>query len=125
MEGHPMHVLFDGFWWIDGPTSNAQVMREFVLAWEREFPDDEMTLAVPRRAISVVRQHVPSRVALVPTSIGPHGVSAIVELPFVSKRVGADVTIVHNFTPLFGRAGVFVHDFMFVTSPEWFTRLER
>lgn len=120
-----MHVLFDGFWWVDGPVSNAQVMREFVLAWEREFPEDEITVAVPRRALEIVRESVPARVRLAGTTIGPHGVSAIVELPFVARRVGADVMLVHNFTPLFGKAAVFVHDFMFVTNPEWFTASER
>jgi glycosyltransferase involved in cell wall biosynthesis len=39
--------------------------------------------------------------------------------------VRADLTITHNFTPAVGRSAVFVHDVMFQTSPEWFTRPER
>lgn len=120
-----MHVLFDGFWWVAGPVSNAQVMREFVLAWEREFPDDRLTVAVPKREAEIVRAQLHGRVALVTTTMSPQGISAIVELPFIAKRVGADVTLAHNFTPLFGDAAVFVHDFMFMTNPEWFTRSER
>ena len=57
--------------------------------------------------------------------MSPQGISAIVELPFVARRARADVTITHNFTPAFGPAGVFIHDYMFLTRPEWFTRTER
>ncbi|MCU1584109.1 MAG: hypothetical protein JWM49_665 [Microbacteriaceae bacterium] len=120
-----MRILFDGFWWVTGPVSNKQVMREFVLAWEREFPDDELILAVPRSDLTAVRGQVPGRIRLVATTLRPQGISAIVELPFVARRLGVDVTIVHNFTPLFGASAVFVHDLMFVTSPQWFTAKER
>lgn len=121
----PVHVLFDGFWWVNGPVSNKQVMREFILAWEREFPGDELTVAVPRRDVDAVRSELPARVNLVGTVLRPQGISAIAELPFIARRIGADATLAHNFTPLFGPAAVFVHDFMFVTNPEWFTLRER
>jgi glycosyltransferase involved in cell wall biosynthesis len=121
----PVRVLFDGFWWVHGPVSNKQVMREFVLAWEREFPQDELAIAVPRRDIDTVRAQLPARVRVMATRLRPQGISAIAELPFIARKIRADVTLSHNFTPLFGRAAVFVHDFMFVTNPEWFTRKER
>lgn len=120
-----MRVLFDGFWWVRGPVSNRQVLREFIFAWVREFPDDELIVAVRRRDRAAARAELPATVTVVGTRLSPQGVSAIVELPFVAKRVMADFTITHNFTPAFGRAGVFVHDYMFLTSPEWFTRKER
>ncbi|WP_395245675.1 glycosyltransferase family 4 protein [Agromyces sp. MMS24-K17] len=120
-----MRILFDGFWWAEGPVSNRQVMREFVLAWEARFPEDEVVLAVRNRDLDVVRADVPARIELVGTRLSPQGVSAIVELPWLARRVGADLTLTHNFTPAFGRSAVFVHDFMFLTSPEWFTFPER
>jgi glycosyltransferase involved in cell wall biosynthesis len=120
-----MRILFDGFWWIDGPVSNRQVMREFILAWEREFPDDELVVAVPSGDLAAVRPQLPDRVGLVGTRIHQQGLSAILELPFVARRLRADLTLTHNFTPLFGRSAVFVHDLMFVTNPEWFTLPER
>lgn len=120
-----MRVLFDGFWWVNGPVSNKQVMKEFVLAWEREFPNDELVLAVPRGDLTEIRRELPSRIDLVGTRLRPQGISAIVELPFIARRVHADVTVAHNFTPLFGRSAVFVHDLMFIDHPEWFTGRER
>lgn len=120
-----MRVLFDAFWWMAGPVSNRQVMREFVLAWEREFPQDRMTLAVPAVSVGAVRSEVPSRVEIVATRLRPQGVSAILELPVLAHRLGVDVIFTHNFTPLCGRSAVFVHDLMFVEHPKWFTRSEQ
>lgn len=120
-----MRVLFDGFWWVRGPVSNRQVLREFILAWAKEYPDDDLIVAVRRRDRDVARAELPSGVAVAGTRLSPQGISAIAELPFVARQVRADVTITHNFTPAFGPAGVFVHDYMFLTAPEWFTRKER
>ncbi|WP_447522691.1 glycosyltransferase family 4 protein [Salinibacterium sp. NYA9b] len=120
-----MRVLFDGFWWVRGPASNRQVLREFVWAWLREFPDDEVSVAVPRASIDTARSELPASADVVGTRLRPQGVSAIVELPFIAKRLHADVTITHNFTPAFGHSAVFIHDYMFLTSPEWFTLKER
>ncbi|MCU1543738.1 MAG: hypothetical protein JWM50_1603 [Microbacteriaceae bacterium] len=120
-----MRILFDGFWWQNGPVSNGQVMRQFVLAWEQEFPHDELVVAVPRSDVAKVRGQLPNRVRLVATRLRPQGISAIVELPFIARKIAADAMVVHNFTPAFGRAAVFIHDFMFMSNPEWFTLKER
>ncbi|WP_341953229.1 glycosyltransferase family 1 protein [Salinibacterium sp. TMP30] len=120
-----MRVLFDGFWWARGPASNRQVLREFIWAWEREFPQDELTVAVRRASADIARSELPDRVTVVGTRLKPHGISTIVELPFIARRMHADVTITHNFTPAFGACAVFIHDYMFLTSPEWFTLKER
>ena len=120
-----MRVLFDGFWWGRGPVSNRQVLREFILAWAKEYPEDDVIVAVRRRDRKVARAELPAAVAIAGTRLSPQGISAIAELPFVARRVRADVTITHNFTPAFGRAAVFVHDYLFLTAPEWFTRKER
>ena len=120
-----MRILFDGFWWSDGPHSNRQVMRAFVLHWEREFGDDELTVAVRWQHLEEARAELPARVQLVGTRLWPQGLSTIVELPWLARREKADLCLTHNFTPLFGRSLVFVHDMLFVTAPQWFTRTER
>lgn len=120
-----MRVLFDGFWWGSGPVSNRQVMREFIWAWESEFPGDELVVAVRRRDLDTARTELADRVEIVGTRLAPQGLSAICELPWLARRHGADLTLTHNFTPASGRSAVFIHDFMFLTSPQWFTRKER
>jgi glycosyltransferase involved in cell wall biosynthesis len=120
-----MRILFDGYWWIHGPVSNQEVMREFILAWERLFPDDELVVTIPRGDVALARTTLPARIRIVGVRLRPQGVSAILEVPFIARRLRVDRIVTHNFTPLFGRSAVFVHDFMFVNHPEWFTRAER
>lgn len=118
-------VLFDGFWWAEGPVSNREVMKELILSWERCFPADQLIVAARSAHIDVVRADLPARVRLVGTRVPQHGLSAMFELPLVARRANADVTVTHNFAPVFGRSAVFVHDLIFVTHPEWFTMPER
>ena len=120
-----MRVLLDGFWWRQGPHANRQVLRELVLGWIRAFPSDDLVLAVQRSDQASVSQELSERVEVVPTRLRPQGLSAMVELPLIARRVHADVTLTHNFAPWFGRSSVFVHDLMFETNPEWFTWAER
>lgn len=120
-----MKVLFDGHWWVNGPASNREVLKQIVLTWSRDYTDDQIVLAVPRRHVGAVRNELGKDVKVVPTRLSPHGVSAILELPFLNLRHKADVMIAHNFAPAFGPSVVFVHDFLFLTNPEWFTFAER
>jgi glycosyltransferase involved in cell wall biosynthesis len=119
-----MRVLLDGHWWAEGPTSNRQVQRELILAWERSFPYDDLVVTVPRKAREQARAELPARVQVRGTWLWPHGLSVVLELPVIARRVRADLVVSHNFTPLVGRSAVFVHDVLFVTNPEWFTRSE-
>jgi glycosyltransferase involved in cell wall biosynthesis len=120
-----MRILIDAYWWVEGPLSNRQVMREFVFAWATVFPADELILAVPRRHRGLATADVPPGVELVTTRLRPHGVAAILETNRLAKRSGADVALNQNFAPLRGRSAVFLHDVLFQTNPEWFTRAER
>jgi glycosyltransferase involved in cell wall biosynthesis len=120
-----VRILFDGFWWTAGPHSNRQVMREFILHWERAFADDELVVAVRRQHLATARAELPSRVRVVATLLWPHGISNLIELPWLAHREKAGLCLAHNFTPLWGHSLVFVHDLMFVTAPQWFTWRER
>jgi glycosyltransferase involved in cell wall biosynthesis len=79
---------------------------------------------VPARDVDEARTQLPARMHIVPTHVRPQGVSAIIELPAIGRRLDVDVIVTHNFTPLFGKSAVFVHDLMFVAHPEWFTAKE-
>ena len=67
----------------------------------------------------------PGTTARRPRACGPTGSRRSSHYPRLARRVGADVIVTHNFTPWSGRSAVFVHDVMFQTNPEWFTRPER
>ncbi|MCH1882706.1 glycosyltransferase [Agrococcus sp. ARC_14] len=113
-----MRVLFDGYWWADGPAANRTVQREILLAWRRAFPEDQVAVALRRGADA---DGLPAGVGVRRTALWPQGVSNALEL----GGSGADLVIAHNFAPLTGTSAVFVHDAMFVDHPEWFSRAER
>jgi glycosyltransferase involved in cell wall biosynthesis len=121
----PLRVLFDGYWWSFGPMSNRQVQREFVLTWLRLFPTDELSIAVKSNEVAAVQAEFGSALVVAGTHLSPQGVSAVAELPFIARRLRADMTVTHNFTPFFGKSAVFIHDFLFLSNPEWFTWKER
>jgi glycosyltransferase involved in cell wall biosynthesis len=125
ISGAGLRLLFDGNWWVRGPISNRSVQRAFIHAWARCFPEDELLVAVPAADAGAARDELASAAEVVPTHLSPQGLSAIVELPLLARRHRAELTLTHNFTPLVGRSAVFVHDFLFLSNPEWFTRKER
>lgn len=122
-----MKVLFDAFWWVEGPTANRTVMRDMVFAWAREFPGDQIVLAVRREHAASAIRELDARglvVEVVKSRLWPQGLSNALELPALARRVRADLTLSHNFAPLFGRSAVFIHDLMFEDAPEWFSKKE-
>lgn len=123
--GRNLKVLFDGSWWNDGPLANREVQREFILAWLREFPDDSAIICVPRGDVASVQKEVGRAARVIGIRMRPHGLGVILEMALWAARLRPDVTLTHNFTPLLGRSAVFVHDFLFRTDPQWFTRPER
>lgn len=119
-----MRVLFDAFWWESGPPSGRLVVRETIRAWSEAFPDDELHLATAQTDAPAVSAAAPY--ARVHTLRAPlHSLAAVTGLPSIARRIGADITIAQNFTPLATRSAVFLHDVLYRTNPEWFSRSER
>lgn len=119
-----MQVVFDAYWWMRGPQSNRGVLRDIVSTWLEEFPQDEVTLAVPHADVDAVRAEVGLEIGIIPLRAWPHGVAIAFELPLRARRRKA-IVLSHNFTPWRGRSVVLIQDLLFVAHPEWFTRAER
>jgi glycosyltransferase involved in cell wall biosynthesis len=119
-----MRILFDAYWWVEGPISNRLVEREIIRAWIGRFPD-EVGLVVPKAHLEAARADCPDSVELFGAGLRPHAVAAALEYPRIAKRFKADLTITHNFAPLRGRSAIFMHDVLERSNPEWFTRAER
>lgn len=115
-----MRILFDGFWWRDGPPSGRNVVTSIVREWTSVFPEDDLALSIP---VSTTADF-PDGIALVDARLPQHGLSTVLEM---GRHRPFDVVFSHNFTPLFTRSfrATFVHDVMFQEHPEWFTRSER
>jgi glycosyltransferase involved in cell wall biosynthesis len=121
-----MRIAFDAYWWVEGPTSLRHVLRETVLAWRREFPDDELALVVQRRHLAAAAADAPKGVLLAPTGIRPQALLASRAVEAVRRRHGFDAVVVQNFAARSrGVSAVYLHDVLFETNPEWFTARER
>ncbi|MGY2897559.1 glycosyltransferase involved in cell wall biosynthesis [Curtobacterium sp. PvP017] len=120
-----MRVLLDGYWWMSGPPSGRMVLREIVGAWRRSFPADELHLVVPAADVSHARAESPDLV-FTGTSLRVHPLMNSLALRRAERRFGPfDATLAQNFAAGTRNSGVFVHDVLFQSNPEWFTRAER
>lgn len=123
-----MRILFDAHWWVDGPRSGRNVLRGLVGGWSRAFPDDEITLRAQRRHVSLVRGDARQgklkvEVNHYPTWARYHAVAVAT---IAASKDEYDAVLTQNFCPPFSRARnvVLLHDVLFVTNPEWFTKTE-
>lgn len=122
-----MKVVFDGYWWHRGTPSLQRVVTEMATTWARCYPEDEIVLYVRRPAqVKSLGSQYPDDVTVHETRIWPQAAAAMFHLPSIARRAKADLILGQNFTPITSRRTfVLVHDVLFVTNPEWFTRLER
>jgi glycosyltransferase involved in cell wall biosynthesis len=121
-----MRVLIDGYWWYDGPHSNRSVLLEIVRNWTREFPQDELIIAAPKRRKNVATtDQSPSGVEVVHVRLPLHPAINTIELPALARRMSADAILAFSFAAPSKRAAVFLHDVLYQSNPEWFTRIER
>jgi glycosyltransferase involved in cell wall biosynthesis len=119
-----MRVVLDAYWLVGGTQSLRHAVRGLAGAWSRDYPDDELVLVVRRRHFREI-EDLPPNVRLVATRLWPQALSATVAVPWHAWRTRADGMFSHNFAPLFGKnRTVFIHDLVFATNPEWFTRKE-
>lgn len=118
-----MRILFDGYWWYDGPTSNRMVQREIISAWRRNNPKDELSIAVPggRRTNSGDDEGI----VILATRLKRQAAINAIELPWLARRGKFDCVLAHNFTPVLTPSVVFIHDVLFMDHPSWFSRLEQ
>lgn len=123
-----MRLLFDAHWWVDGPPSNRNVLRSLVTEWLQAFPADDLTLRVRKNDVSCVegeiqRLQLRADVDHYPTWARYHAVAVAT---IAVRRREYDAVLAQNFCPPFSGAPrfVLVHDALFATNPEWFTKKE-
>jgi glycosyltransferase involved in cell wall biosynthesis len=120
-----VRILFDAYWWVNGPVSNKRVLHALVMTWLTEHPEDKIALAVRASDRATIAKEFEGRIETIGLHLKPHGISVIAELPFAARAWNPDVTLAQNFTPIFGVSAVFIHDVLFLTNPGWFTPKER
>lgn len=126
VKNENLGILFDAYWYHKGPPSQRHVMREMIEHWKHEYPEDRIGLLVRRKHITHVREEVGDEFLLYPTNLWPHALTVIFESWLAKSGFRPDIVLSHNFaSPFTRRSVVFIHDFLFVDHPEWFSRMER
>lgn len=121
-----MRILFDAYWYVSGPPSQRHVLREMIHSWRREFPEDCVSLLCRRRDRDSLREELGAGVALVGSRIWPHGLMIILRSAAAARVTRSEIVISHNFTgPSRAATATFIHDFLFLDHPSWFTFAER
>ncbi len=125
-----LRVLFDTYWWFDGPTSCRNVVRSIVRTWAEDHPEDELTLTARPAQVGRLREvldglGIAAEVRPVPRWARIHALAAV---STARHAPGHDVLLAQNFSAR-SRGGAlsctFVHDAMYVEHPEWFLPIER
>lgn len=123
-----MRILFDAHWWVDGPRSGRNVLRGLVSGWLRAFPDDELHLRAQRRHVSAVEEDAQQGQLRVNVSHYPRWARyhALAVATIAARKDEFDAVLTQNFCPPLSTAPrlVLLHDALFVTNPEWFTKTE-
>lgn len=121
-----MKVVFDAYWWDEGPPSLRHVEREIILAWHDCFRDDEQVL-VTRKTSEGHRDDFPEDSIHTDTTLWPQAFAATRAVARAARVHHADAVITHNFAARLPHtvSTVYLHDVLFTTNPEWFTPMER
>lgn len=119
-----MRILIDGYWVRNGPPSGRAVLLEIIRTWSEIFPDDDLFVAT-RPLKSGEKEILPPTVNVIVTRLPTHPLINLIELPFIRQRIGdVDAIFCQNFSAVGSKSFVYIHDVLFQSNPEWFTRLE-
>ena len=119
-----MRITFDAYWWIRGSQSMKNVMRGIIETWSDDFPHDQLEIVVPHKHRDMVGS-LPANIVVRSTRLWPQALAAMFAVPWNATKHRSDAIVVHSFSALFGRRrSLFLHDAMYQTNPEWFTKKE-
>jgi glycosyltransferase involved in cell wall biosynthesis len=96
-------------------------MIEFINAWSVNFPNDDLIVVTTKG--ERINQITNIRFVCLPRI--PHPFFNLIFLSLTARFLNSDAVVAHNFPAIHQKSGVFIHDFIFVDHPEWFTKLER
>jgi glycosyltransferase involved in cell wall biosynthesis len=122
-----MKIGIDAKWFFEGPASGRVVIRNLVKQLIGLPPNDELYIFLDARAKRLDFPYLRPHVHLVYVWGGVNMLSNIFVLPFSAWNLHLDVFIFQNFSPLFSnfRRHAYIHDVLFKTHPQFYTRTER
>jgi glycosyltransferase involved in cell wall biosynthesis len=121
-----MKIGIDAKWYFDGPVSNRNVIRKIVENLIAENPGHELFFFLNRKHKNFPFEFSGPWVHPVYVWGGNNLISNVFLLPFCGKKLGLDGILYQNFGSFWGpNCWVYIHDVVFLSHPQFFTRLER
>lgn len=123
-----MRVMFDCYWWFEGPPSNRHVLRDIVTTWSTEYPQDELAGVFYENNRNELAKGGDFPGVYYWTRLRPHGLGVALGSGAALRDFQPCVYIGQNFTPILKNPAVkltYIHDLMFLEHPEWFSFVER
>ena len=116
-----LRIVFDGYWWTNGPFSNRTVLVNLVHEWGRFYPEDQLTVIYPGKKFAVSDS---SGVHCIQVPWLPHPFFNLIYVWPYSILCSCDYSLVQNFGIFSRKSLVFIHDVIFLERKEWFSKLE-
>ncbi|MBD0256163.1 MAG: glycosyltransferase family 4 protein [Cytophagales bacterium] len=122
-----MKIGIEAKWFFEGPASGRVVIRNLVEQFIALSTGHEVYVFLDARARQLPFPHQAPHVRLVYIWGGNNMLSNLFVLPRRAARLGLDVVVFQNFSPLFApfRRIAYIHDVLFLSNPEYYTLKER
>jgi len=122
-----MKIGIDAKWFFNGPPSGRVVIRNLVKHLVALPTDDEFYIFLDKRERKEMFPHQRPNLHLVYIWGGNNMLSNVFVVPVRAWHLHLDVFIFQNFSPVFSnfKRHAFIHDVLFKTHPEFYTKVER
>jgi glycosyltransferase involved in cell wall biosynthesis len=121
-----MKIGIDAKWFFEGPVSNRLVIRQLVQNLIAENEGHELFIFLNQKHKNLPFDFLAPGVRLVYVWGGNNLISNVFLLPFLGKKLGLDGILYQNFGSFWGpKRWVYIHDVVFLSHPQFFTRTER
>jgi glycosyltransferase involved in cell wall biosynthesis len=122
-----MKIGIEAKWFFEGPASGRVVIRNLVEHFIAISTGHQVYVFLDAGARHLPFPHAAPHVTPVYVWAGNNMVSNLFVLPGHARRLGLDVVVFQNFSPLFVpfRRIAYIHDVLFLSNPEYYTLKER
>ena len=122
-----MRIGIDAKWFFEGPPSGRVVIRNLVKHLVEVASNDDLYIFLDSKEKTKLFPYQAANVHIVYIWAGNNMLSNVFAMPLCAWNLHLDIIVFQNFTPLFSnfKRYAFIHDVLFKTHPEFYTKTER
>lgn len=122
-----MKIGIDAKWFYEGPPSGRVVIRNLIKHLFEISNDDEFYIFLDEKEYDRKFPYQKDNIHPVYVWAGNNMLSNVFVIPFMSWSLHLDIVIYQNFSPFISNSKryAYIHDVLFYTHPEFYTKIER